>query len=112
MEITNEQFEEATIRTKITTRGGGIEINLDNFGFKGYNMTAYQNYLGGGMLGSIHSDCDMLHQRKDISDEDMIKLSNIAEQLKKYYFELTHVDDTNDEDDEFISIQFRPNSVY
>ena len=46
-------MEFKVIRQKITTRGGGVEIDLTPLGFDGHRMSAYQNYLGGGMLGSI-----------------------------------------------------------
>ena len=48
MEILREQY---------TKRGGGIEISLDSYGYTGEKMSAYQNYLGGGMLGSVQNDC-------------------------------------------------------
>ncbi|MCP3699494.1 MAG: hypothetical protein GY920_13220, partial [Aliivibrio sp.] len=50
-----QKFE--ILRESISPRGGGVEISLDNFGYPGEKMTAYQNYLGGGMLGSIGNDC-------------------------------------------------------
>jgi len=33
------------LRESISTRGGGVEISLDNFGYSKEKMTAYQNYL-------------------------------------------------------------------
>ena len=48
-------MEFKVIREKLSSRGGGIEIDLTPFGFDGERMTAYQNYLGGGMLGSINN---------------------------------------------------------
>ena len=48
MEILREQY---------TTRGGGVEISLTQYGYPGEKMTAYQNYLGGGVLGSVQNDC-------------------------------------------------------
>lgn len=45
------------LREKYTERGGGIEISLTPYGYAGEKMTAYQNYLGGGMLGSVQNDC-------------------------------------------------------
>lgn len=79
-------FEEVTLRLKVTHRGGGIEISLDNFGkkYEGYRMTAYQNYLGGGLLGRVCSDCNYPNWK---SDKKLIK---IAEQLREYYFNLTN----------------------
>ena len=49
-------------------------------------MTAYQNYLGGGILGSIHNDCTI----KDwFGYPDLTK---IAEKLRKYLHKLTNPD--------------------
>ena len=77
-------FEQIIIRKEVTSRGGGIEISLDTLGYEGEKMTAYQNYLGGGMLGRVASDCT---RRKN--DE----LEEIAEQLRKYFHLLTNPDE-------------------
>ena len=45
------------LRQRLSNRGGGIEICLSKYGYPGEKMTAYQNYLGGGMLGGIANDC-------------------------------------------------------
>lgn len=77
-------FEEITLRQEITTRGGGIEISLDTLGYEGEKMTAYQNYLGGGMLGRITNDCTVKNWQQDK------KLAEIAENLRKYFHSLTN----------------------
>jgi hypothetical protein len=80
---------EATIlREQISSRGGGVEISLDHLGreYEGHKMTAYQNYLGGGMLGSIQNDCTIPEWQ---SDE---KLRNQADELCKYLHEQTNPD--------------------
>jgi len=46
-------FEEITLRLEISSRSGGIEIDLTRKGFPNQKMSAYQNYLGGGMLGKV-----------------------------------------------------------
>ena len=94
------------IREKLSSRGGGIEITLYNFGYVGEKMTAYQNYLGGGMLGSIGSDCTMSCWSEDS------KLLEVSEELKRHFHNLT-----NPEDDEWASatfdeIQGRPLRAY
>jgi len=53
------------IRQKVTTRGGGIEICLENQGYPGEKMTAYKNYLGGGILGRIGNDCTITDWQQD-----------------------------------------------
>ena len=38
-------FAEITLRQEISSRGGGIEIDLTTLGFKDEKMSVYQNYL-------------------------------------------------------------------
>lgn len=82
--MTNERIEKAITRQKLSSRGGGIEISLNTFGYKDHKMTAYQNYLGGGLLGRIESDCTI----KDWKSVE--KLLSISEQLKEYFHNLTN----------------------
>lgn len=102
-------FKEITIREKLSSRGGGIEISLDTLGFRGEKMSAYQNYLGGGMLGSIQSDNTINAYGRKITDKQQEKLNNISEQLKKYFYSLM-IDDTDEAEYEFI--QSLPSSAY
>jgi hypothetical protein len=74
-------FEPLVIRERISNKGGGIEIDLTDLGYPGEFMTAYQNYLGGGMLGAIANSCTVEW------DDD---LRNIANQLKAYFSERDH----------------------
>lgn len=85
-------FEEITLRQQITNRGGGVEISLDTLGFKGEKMSAYQNYLGGGLLGRICANDTIQAFDKPCTDKQKAKLEKIAEQLKKYYHSLTNPD--------------------
>ena len=79
-------FKKITIREQISSRGGGIEIDLTSLGFSGVRMTAYQNYLGGGMLGRVMSDCTI----SDYATNE--RLSSIAEKLREYFHGLTNSD--------------------
>jgi len=97
-------FEKVTLRKEISSRGGGIEISLDTLGFKGVKMTAYQNYLGGGMLGRVANDCTIKDWRTKLSASSIDKLENIAEQLRKYFFTLT-----NPEEGEWESVSYEQN---
>lgn len=76
-------FKKITLRLEVSSRGGGIEIALDSFGYEGGKMTAYQNYLGGGMLGRVCSDCNIRNWREDDN------LVSIAEKLRMHYHGLT-----------------------
>ena len=80
----NINFEAITIRKQISTRGGGIEIDLTTLGYPQIGMTAYQNYLGGGLLGRVCNSCM-------ISDwEDDPKLVEIAQELREYFYSITN----------------------
>ena len=78
-------FEEIVIRKEITTRGGGIEIDLTTLGHEGERMSAYQNYLGGGMLGKVCSN-DTIRANQFFVEENLCReLDEIAKKNKKYY---------------------------
>jgi hypothetical protein len=99
-------FEEITLRCKVSPRGGGIEISLDTLGFKGVKMSAYQNYLGGGMLGKVCSDCEI----EDWEDSEV--LSGIAFQLRFYFHNLTNPEEGEWESLSFFKNQEQSRSAY
>jgi hypothetical protein len=80
------KFEEITLRLEVSSRGGGIEIDLTRKGFPGHKMAAYQNYLGGGMLGAIGVNNTI----KCCNRKRFKKLDEIGEELKRYYFDLSN----------------------
>ena len=100
------EVSELVIREQVSSRGGGVEIDLSRKGFKGQKMTAYQNYLGGGMLGSIQNDCSI----KDWKENS--KLVKIAEELGTYFHSLTNHEDDEWESATFEETQKRPVSAY
>jgi hypothetical protein len=85
-------FEKITLRSQITSRGGGIEISLDTLGFKNEKMAAYQNYLGGGLLGKVCANNTIEAYKKPCTDKQKAKLDKISEQLKQYFHSLTNPD--------------------
>jgi hypothetical protein len=88
------QFSEITLRLEVSSRGGGVEIDLTRFGFKKEKMSAYQNYLGGGMLGKVSVNDSIRSQSfYQLTDKQETKLNKIGERLKKYYHSLTNPDD-------------------
>ena len=102
-------FKNRTLRLKVSYRGGGIEISLDGLKrnkYRGEKMTAYQNYLGGGMLGSIGNDCTIPTWQRD---EYLVKL---ADQLARYFHSLTNHEDDEWESATFEENQRRPRSAY
>ena len=94
------------IRKEISTRGGGIEIDLAPFGYDGEKMTAYQNSLGGGMLGRIANSCTISDFTKDE------KLLEVADKLSRYFHSLTNHSDDEWESATFEENQKRPVSAY
>lgn len=81
MKNLREKVVNAVIREKFSSRGGGIEIDLGAFtpSWEGEKMSAYQNYLGGGMLGGIGTDSTIKEWK------GYHKLTKIAEELIKIY---------------------------
>ena len=102
-------FEEITLRLKVSERGGGIEISLDTLGYPNGKMTAYQNYLGGGMLGKVCNDCNIGRNNSWREDE---KLVEIGMELKKYFHSLTNPDEEYWEHQSFEQNQNMPVSAY
>ena len=51
------KISENITREKYGHRGGGCELDLTEYGYEDEFLSAYQNYLGGGMLGSVANSC-------------------------------------------------------
>ena len=104
------ELSEVVLREQISSRGGGVEIDLTRFGFKGQKMSAYQNYLGGGMLGKIAANDTIRSQSfYELTDKQEAKLDKIALRLKKYFFTLQYEEF---DQEQFDSNQKRAVSAY
>lgn len=79
-----EFFEDHTIRCEVSYRGGGIEIDASSLFEDDAKITAYQNYLGGGIAGSIQSDANFTPE----DDAQVQLLAEAAENLKRYFYSL------------------------
>ena len=81
-------------REDFSYRGGGVELDLTASGYEDEFLSAYQNYLGGGMLGSIGNSCTVEDWQMDE------KLVRLAERLSEYYQErmeeLEYIDEYNE----------------
>ena len=98
-----------TLRLQTSHRGGGIEIHLNGLNrnkYYGHKMTAYQNYLGGGMLGAKGNDCTIRNWQDDPY------LNSLSEQLARYFHDLTNHEDNEWESATFEQNQCRPTSAY
>jgi hypothetical protein len=102
-------FNKTTIRQSITPRGGGIEIDLTDLGFEGEKMTAYQDYLGGGMLGRIGATDTIRTSTPFVEESICRKLDEISDKLKQHFFEKMFGEF---DIDEFNSLQRRRLSGY
>ena len=108
-------IEENIIRCDYSRRGGGIEISLDKLLNGGrLKMTAYQNYLGGGMLGAICNSYNF--DPEQLSDPLLIdEVENITEALNRYFHDLTNAE-AEDWDSwsssDYEANQSRPESAY
>ncbi len=72
-------ISENITREEYSYRGGGCELDLTEYGYEDEFLSAYQNYLGGGLLGSIGNSCTVEDWR---ADEKLVKL---AAKLREYY---------------------------
>ena len=78
-------------REDFSYRGGGVEMDLTAFGYEDEFLSAYQNYLGGGMLGSIGNSCTVEGWR------NVENLVGLAEELKEYFQERMYENECIDE---------------
>ena len=110
-------FETITLREQLSSRGGGIEIDLTTLGFKGHKMSAYQNHLGGGMLGAIQVNdttrANDTNGRLQLEFSNRFKeLDTIGEKLMRYVHEFTNHSDDQWESATFEENQLRPTTSY
>lgn len=116
--VTNfsDYFEENAIRCEVSHRGGGIEIDATKYLGEKYplRMTAYQNYLGGGMTGAVAGSIEgrLRDYPKSIQD----KALKLNEALKHYFYCLSNEEVANWDEwavsPNFEAQQSRPVSAY
>ena len=91
-------IKENVTREEYGHRGGGCELDLSAYGYEDEFLSAYQNYLGGGMLGAIGNSCTVENWRQDK------KLVGLAQKLRDFYMnrmrELDYVDEYNETTDD------------
>lgn len=104
-----EYIEDNMLRLDASGRGGGIEVDASGYvGIEGACMTAYQNYLGGGMLGAVASSRNFTVD----SDDSSKRASELEDALKRYFHELTSHDDDEWESSDYDTNQARQGSAY
>ena len=88
-------IQENITREEISHRGGGVELGLSDFGYKDEYLSAYQNYLGGGMRGAVANSCTVEDWEMD---ERLVRLaSELCEYYDERLYELELVDEYNEE---------------
>ena len=75
-------IEDHILRCEISYRGGGVEIDASDIFGDDAKMTAYQNYLGGGIAGSIQSDANFEPTKKQLK-----QFNQLAEDLKRWFYD-------------------------
>ena len=96
-------IEANTLRLEVSSRGGGIEIDASEYTkCPGAKMTAYQNYLGGGMLGAVQSSRNFAGNNGD----------ELEDALKRYYHDITNEDAGEWEASDYEANQARAASAY
>ena len=107
----NEYIKSHTLSCEASYRGGGIEIDCtDLFPYiEDAGMTAYQNYLGGGILAAIQSDNNFEGLLKK---KDRRKFEQLREALKRYFHNLTNHEGDEWEEETYEQNQRKPVSAY
>jgi len=105
-------IKENTLRCEVSYRGGGIEIDAEEFlGIDGARVSVYQNYLGGGLLGSVCSANNLIEN--NLGKKEIAKLETLENTLKEYYHNLTNpLHDEDWEQTSYEENQTRPISAY
>jgi hypothetical protein len=112
----NQYIEDHTLRCEASYRGGGIEIDITELFPRLAKQSdqlllcAYQNYLGGGMLGAISSSQNFSIDH--LNKTELTRLLEIKDQLKRYFHNLTNHSDDEWEDASYEDNQNRPTSAY
>ena len=107
----NKYIQDNIIREDISYRGGGIEIGLDSLlKTEGCKMTAYQNYLGGGMLGSINNSYNF--DWSELNEKQKKDLEDVTDGLNRYFHNFTNHDYNEWEVTTFEECQRRSSSAY
>lgn len=87
-------IQDSITREEISHRGGGVELDLTDFGYEDEFLSAYQNYLGGGTRGAVANSCTVEDWEMD---ETLVRL---AAELREYYedrlYEFVVVDEYNE----------------
>lgn len=95
-----QHLEDHITKATIHYRGGGVELDLSDFGYEDEYLSAYQNYLGGGLLGAVAHSSTMTHWQQH---PDLVRL---AAELRDYYLNLRDDFDYGDDYDDLL--QNRP----
>lgn len=117
-----EYIQNNITRQEISYRGGGVEIELNDLLPETYQhegesqllLSAYQNYLGGGMTGSIQSDQNFMWD--DMPQAEAELLADVTEALKLYFYNVQNDNDLYADEwsrpQDFEAQQSRPTSAY
>lgn len=88
-------IQDSITQEEFSHRGGGVELDLMDFGYQDEYLSAYQNYLGGGMRGAVANSCTV--EDWEI-DERLVRLaSELCEYYDERLYELELVDEYNEE---------------
>jgi hypothetical protein len=107
-----QYIEKNTLIYEASGRGGEIEIDLKPLLMRldEPKMTAYQNYLGGGMLGSIQTNCNFKIEL--LCKSKQAKIYKMADALARYFHDLTNHDGDEWESTSFEGVQARSRSSF
>jgi hypothetical protein len=85
-----EYIENNIINNDYSRRGGSIKIDVSELFpyIEEAVMGAYQNYLGGGLLGAVVGAS--MFNPEELKKEDQDLFHELKEQIKEYFFNITN----------------------
>lgn len=110
--VLRSAIEPNIIRIDASRRGGGVEVDVSALFPEHENprVTAYQNYLGGGMLGRIMNDANF-----EPTENERELFDAVLDATARYFHEVTNAE-AEDYDEwaagTFDEVQSRPTSGF
>jgi hypothetical protein len=107
-----EFIENHTVKNDVSSRGGTLKVDTSEL-FPYIDdcfVCAYQNYLGGGMLGAVVGVSTFLPSR--LNKKDLQVYEDIKDTCKEYVFNCSNHEGDEWEEQSYIQNQNMPVSAY
>ena len=89
IQVLRSAIEGNIVRIDASRRGGGVEVDVSELfpGHENPRVTAYQNYLGGGMLGRIMNSANF-----EPTENERELFDAVLDATARYFHEVTNAE--------------------